>query len=95
MLDAEFIWRKRLRVADIHREDDQVDHRVEDQHTAEHQDQDADGVLARQEFQPHAAVSRDALSDDVRHICPPSRLSSPAVIFDGTMDRTGAQAEFD
>jgi hypothetical protein len=50
------------------REDDQVDHRVEDPGAAEHLDQHADGVLARRQFQPRAAVSHDALSDDIRHV---------------------------
>ena len=68
VLDAVFIRRKGLRVADIHREDDQVDCRVEDQDAAEHQDQHADGVPARRQFQPRAAVSHDALSDDIRHV---------------------------
>jgi hypothetical protein len=78
------------------REDDQVDHRVEDQDAAEDQDQHADGVLARWQFQPRATVSRLCL---VRRypsrLLPPSRLSSLTGILDGIMDRPGAQPEFD
>jgi hypothetical protein len=38
VVEVEDPAREGLRVADIHGEDDQVDHRVEDQDAAEHQD---------------------------------------------------------